>query len=187
MKRLAPFLLLAAALFAGCASPPAPVEEHPPAEPDVAIEAEEPELEPDGLHGASSQEVYRNTLAEVQKFIDNLNQTIRRKDFPEWRNALSDEYFEHISSREFLAQATESPALRRGRIVLRTANDYFFNVVVPSRTNSRVDEIELENDNKVRVYHIETRSAGGDGSETRTRRLRLYELVKIDNNWKISN
>jgi hypothetical protein len=180
MKRLTPFLLLVSGLFVVCTTPPVAVEEPQP----EAVVAEVPV--PHG--GAVSQEVYDATLAEVKGFIDGLNQSITRRNFSEWRGALTDEHFAQISSPEFLAQASESPALRRGRIVLRTANDYFTNVVVPSRANSQVDEIEIEG-NVVKAYYLETRNTRGENNEViaETRRLRLYELVKIDGNWKISN
>jgi len=133
--------------------------------------------------------MYDVTLAEVKSFIDNLNGVISRRNFSQWRAALTDEYFAQISSREFLAEASESPALKAGRIVLRTANDYFTNVVVPSRANSQVDEIEFEGENVVRAYYLETRTVRGENNETatETRRLRVYELVKINGNWKISH
>jgi len=188
MKGVKLYLLLVPALFVVCTSQPATVvEEEPQAEPTVVVATEEPV--PDLPGGAKSQEVYDNTLAEVQRFIENLNKTISSRNFSQWREALSDGYFEHISSREFLAQVSESSALQARKIVLRSANDYFTNVVVPSRANSQVDEIEFVDDNTVRAYYVENRSVRNANNETvtETRRLRLYELVKVDNNWKISN
>ena len=133
-----------------------------------------------GLSGSEtvSQEVYDQTLAEVKLFIDNLNTIIRSKNFNGWRRALSDEYFATISSRDFLAGASEMPALKIQKIVLRSANDYFEKVVVPSRANSRVDTIDITADGIVKVYHID---------EKQSKPLRLYELSKIDNNWTIVN
>ena len=183
MKRVKLFLLLVPALFVVCRSLPTTVEEEP--QPDPAV-AEEPTPTPSG--GARSQEVYDNTLAEVQRFIENLNKTISGKNFSQWREALTDQYFEHVSSREFLAQVSESSALQTRKVVLRTVNDYFTNVVVPSRANSKVDEIEFVDDNTVRAYYLEARSVRVENEVvTETRRLRLYELVKIDGKWKISN
>ena len=169
--------MLVSGLFVVCTTPPVAVEEPQP----EAVVAEVPV--PHG--GAVSQEVYDATLAEVKGFIDGLNQSITRRNFSEWRGALTDEHFAQISSAEFLAQASESPALRRGRIVLRTANDYFIYVVVPARDNSHVNEIEIDpqNGNRVRAYYNETRTRRG---QTETRRLLLYDLVKVGGNWKIT-
>jgi hypothetical protein len=57
-------------------------------------------------------------------------------------------------------------------------------VVVPSRSNSRVDEIEFTAQNRVRVYYVE-RSRKTDENVAETRRLRLYELEKSGDTWKI--
>ena len=182
MKRLTPFLFLVPVLFVVCNSPPSTAG----GQAQPVVQATEPEQPATSLGGAASQEVYDATLAEVQSFINNLNGVISRKSFSEWRTALTDEYYQQISSREFLAQTSETPALKTAKIVLRSANDYFTYVVVPSRANSQVDEIEFESGNKVRAYYLETRTIRGENT-TETRRLRVYELVKIDGNWKISN
>jgi hypothetical protein len=127
-------------------------------------------------HGAISDEVYEQTLAEVREFIENINTIIANKNYDAWRNTLSDECFARISSPEYLARQSESPLLTSRRIILKTPNDYFMNVVVPSRANSRVDEIEIDN-NEVTAYYLDTARGG--------RRLRVYELRKIGNDWKI--
>ena len=176
-------MLLVPLLFVACKSTPATIGDEPAADRAASGEPEPGNVDP-GAHGEVSQEVYDSTLAEVQRFIDNLNKTITGKDYASWRNYLSDEYFQQISSTEFLANASESPALKSKKVVLRSPNDYFINVVVPSRANSRVDEIEFETDNMVRAYFVETRTVRG---EQETRRLRLYGLIKIDDNWKIVN
>ena len=133
-----------------------------------------------------SQEVYDLTLVEVKLFVDNLNLLIQNKDYEGWKAALSDEFFHRISSPEFLANASQSAMLKSQKIVLRTPNDYFFHVVVPSRSNSRVDEIEFTAADRVKVYYKEERARRGNNtSPAETRRLRLYELIKIDDTWKI--
>jgi hypothetical protein len=146
------------------------------------LPAEEVAPETDGVaretdHGTVSQEVYDQTLAEVRQFIESLNRIIAGKNYNAWRNTLSDEYFARISSPEYLARQSEAPLLASRKIVLRTTNDYFLNVVVPSRANSQVDEIEIADDNAVTAYFVDTRPG--------KRRLRVYELRKIGNEWKI--
>ena len=187
MRRSILYLLLIPALFIACASKPAAIEEKPPADTGAAVEPAAAEQE--NIHGAVSREVYDNTLAEVRLFIDGLNKTISAKNYTGWRDALSDEYFGKISSPEFLAEASEQPSLKTRKIVLRSANDYFGQVVVPSRANSRVDEIEFEDDNRVKAYFVETRNVKDANNTTRTetRRLRLYDLIKVDDKWKIVN
>jgi hypothetical protein len=125
-----------------------------------------------------SKEMYDITLAEVQLFVDDLNLLILNKNYEGWKAALSDELFARISSQEFLAKASESAMLKSKKIVLKSPNDYFTQVVVPSRNNSRVDEIEFTAANRVKVLYLEER-------KNEVRRLRLYELIKIDGTWRI--
>jgi len=133
-----------------------------------------------------SQELYDDTLAEVRLFVENLNVMISSKNYNGWRDALSDEFFARISSPEFLARVSESPGLKSRKIVLQTPNDYFIHVVVPARSNSKVDEIEFIDTNRVKVFYIEERGRRTNSdSLTETRRLRLYDLIDIGNAWKI--
>ena len=130
-----------------------------------------------------SQEYYNFTLEEVQHFIFELNQIIRSRNYNLWRAALSDEYFREISSPKNLQQLSEQPAMTTRKIVLRTAQDYFTHVVVPSRANSRVDVIEFVSKNRVKAFTIiPNRVSGGE-----PQRLRLYDLEKINDMWTIIN
>ena len=136
-----------------------------------------------------SEELRAQTLAEVRVFADRLNTLISSKNYNGWKDALADQRFEQISSPQFLSTASESDILKSKKIVLRTPNDYFLNVVVPSRSNSRVDEIEFVTRNRIKVYFNEERTRKGEGNTTitETRRLRLYDLEKSEDTgeWKI--
>ena len=165
--------MLGFALLMACKTPPPPDVDPYPGEEVYEEEAPKP--------GASlnvSQEVYDFTLAEVKQFVNELNAVIQKKNYNGWKNALSEEFFARISSPEFLANASNTSMLKSQKIVLKTPNDYFTNVVVPSRSNSRVDEIEFTAINRVKVFYLEER-------RTESRRLRLYELIKIDDTWKV--
>jgi hypothetical protein len=128
-----------------------------------------------------SRAQYDSTMREVQQFIASVNQIIRNRNYSGWRNALSQEYFNEISSQEFLRRASGQPAMVSQGIVLRTPEDYFNNVVVPARANNRlddnVDSIEFSSRDRVTAYAL---NANGQ-------KLRLYELEKIGNSWKILN
>jgi len=128
-----------------------------------------------------SRDYYDTTMDEVQHFINDLNRIISTKNYNSWRAMLSDEYFREISSQENLQNVSEQPAMRTRRIVLRTPEDYFLYVVVPSRANSRVDAIEFVSRNRVKAFTVITNRAGEE------QRLRLYDLEKIGNTWKIIN
>jgi len=128
-----------------------------------------------------SQEVYNSTKIEVQAFIEKLNLIIRNKNYTAWKAELSPSFFAEISSREFLQQISDANALKGRGIVLNTAEDYFNYVVVPSRVNSRADDIEFITQNRVKAYTVITNRDG------ETQRLRLYDLEYIGNIWKIVN
>jgi len=128
-----------------------------------------------------SEEYYRTTKEDVQHIIEGLNESIRKKDYEAWKAALSNEYFAGISSPENLVLMSEQPAMKTRKIVLKTAEDYFINVVVPSRANSRVDDIEFVNRERVKAFTININKAGEE------QKLRLYDLEKINNTWKIIN
>jgi len=128
-----------------------------------------------------SQEQYQSTMTEVQKFIEEQNKNIKSKNFEAWKKSLSPEYFAEISSAENLKQLSELPGMKSRKIVLKTVQDYFANVVVPSRADLHVDEIEFISANRVKAFTITTNKAGEE------QRLRLYDLEKIGNSWTIIN
>lgn len=169
------------AMLVACKS--APSTEEAPLEELSAVE----ESAGDSNSLTVTQEMYDSTLAEVKHFVENLNSFIRNKNFEGWKNALSDDLLARISSPEFLAQTSESNLLRSRKVVLKTVNDYFLEVVVPARSNSRVDEIEFTATDRVKVFYKEERVKKGENNTTSTeiRRLRLYELVKKSDTWKI--
>jgi hypothetical protein len=57
----------------------------------------------------------------------------------------------------------------------------FFHVVGPSRASSRVDEIEILSNTRVKAFTVMTNRAG------EVQRLRLYDLERFGNTWKIIN
>jgi len=128
-----------------------------------------------------TQAQYVTTRDEVQKFIEQQNKVIKDKNFEAWKASLSPEYFAEISSKENLRRISDQPAMKTRRIVLTTAHDYFDHVVVPSRADLRVDEIEFISANRVKAFTLITNKAGEE------QRLRLYDLEKIGNSWTIIN
>lgn len=127
--------------------------------------------------GSISQEVFDSTKTDVQHFIVNLNQIIRDKDYVTWVSHLGGDYFAEKSSPEYLAQISEQPRLRTQKIVLTSPEDYFLHVVVPSRANDRVDDIEFISPTRVKAYTVTPNG----------QRLRLYDLENSGNTWKIIN
>ena len=128
-----------------------------------------------------SQALYTSTRDEVRQFIENLNRMIRSRDYESWKACLSKEYFAEISSQKNLSEISAQPAMKTRRIVLKVPEDYFQYVVVPSRADLRVDDIEFISSNRVKAFTITMNRAGEEV------RLRLYDLEKIGNSWTIIN
>jgi Zn-dependent M32 family carboxypeptidase len=83
------------------------------------------------IPGGITQESYDQVFNEVKAFIENLNIVIRNKNYSKWRDALSKERLDEISSPEFLADVSKTNSMKRRGIVLKTVYGYFLYVVVP--------------------------------------------------------
>jgi hypothetical protein len=175
MKRSIFYMLFPLLVILSCGSepkaepgkPPAPVEELTP----------EPTAEQGFDPLSISQEVFDSTKVDIKNFIENLNQIIRNKNYDAWISYLGSEYFSRISSRQFLDQVSAQPSMKSRSIKLNTAKEYFTLVVVPSRANARVDDIEFITQTRVKALTV---APNGE-------RLRLYELENSQNTWKIIN
>jgi hypothetical protein len=176
MRQLKYCLFFFLVLFNGCAAQKAAPPEGPltraPETTPVQTPAEEI-FDPAHI----SRELYDSTIHDVQSYIEELNRIISRRNYDAWKTNLSSEYFTEISSAANLKNISELPAMKSQRIVLKTPEDYFTYVVVPSRANSRVDDIEFSTQTRVKVYTINTKNE----------RLRLYDLEHVGNTWKIIN
>jgi len=124
-----------------------------------------------------SQEDRDAVMAEIRQLIQELNGIIRAQNYNAWVSFLAPDYYAQINSPEFLHERSQSPAMRTRNIVLRTSRDYFTHVVVPSRANDRVDDIEFVTSNRVNAFTVN--NAGN--------RLRLYGLERFGTEWKIVN
>jgi len=156
-------------------------------EPDKQAKAEiDPVVGNARNSGGLEDESYEEVFNEVKAFIENLNKIIQSKDYNKWRDALSKERLDEISSPEFLANVSNSEAMKKRGITVNSVNDYFLNVVVPSRANSQVDKIEILDNNKVRAFYMSSRRVvSGNKTRTETVPLLVYELRKSGNSWTI--
>jgi len=163
------------------------VPDTPPPEtiPEVVVQEEEEEFDPNSI----SEEAFAIAKAEIQALIADLNRIIRAKNYNAWLSYLDDSYLKQISSREFLEEKTEE-LYKRDQIVagnmgrdpahvakqvLRSANDYFTYVVVPSRSQDTLDDIAFVSQTHVKAYTVDSRG----------QRLVLYEFETIEGKWKI--
>ena len=195
---LLPFLLVLFMILACGSAPQTPVRTEPAStqipvlEEPVTHQASIPEqavvVQPFNP-GAISAAQYEAAKLEVQALIADLNRIIRARNYEAWVNHLADSYYALINSRDFLEERTEElyrrdvivaqnmgrdPRMVERRI-LRTGRDFFLHIVVPSRSNDRVDDIDFVSENRVKAFTIDTRG----------NRLILYDLEIIDGRWKI--
>ena len=171
--------LPAVLLVAACVSRP-PVEqpseeEESLPEPWLQEPAQQP-LEPPSAYRefVVTKEVYDRTFEEINELIGSLNEIIHEEDYEGWLGHLSDEYIRTTSDPEWLATQSEAPLLRQADIRLRDLHDYFTYVVVPSRTQAELGEIEFLDENHVKAV-----------AELRGRRVILYLLVREAGRWKV--
>jgi hypothetical protein len=155
--------------------------EEPPEEekePDDELVSEEPkeevEQEQQEDEFVVSEEVFAQTFSDVEALINELNKTIRNKNYDKWLTFLTEEYKDYYSSPGVLREISKKPTMQKYDIRLTTLKDYFTYVVVPSRSNARLDDLVFEDNNHVKAIMI-----------IDEQRVILYQLVKVDGEWKI--
>ena len=110
--------------------------------------------------------------SEIEEVVKKLNEITAKKDYGRWRYWLSTEYKKEFSKPEVLKKTSEGlPSNLKGK-QLKSIEDYFYYVFVPSRQNGRVDDIVYLTPTKVRVLKI-----------TATQSLIFYNLEKIGDRW----
>lgn len=180
-------------LFSCATSPPPPVIPEPVAEPvvepivepvvvpepepvvpviaEVAVVPEEPpafEVTP---------EKKQTTMAEISVLVDKLNAIIAKKSFSEWKSYLDQNYVRTYGDPVRLKEYSDrSPFLKQFNIKLKTLENYFTYVVVPSRADTVVDDISFVDENRVNVWTV-----------VDNEKVLLYLLKLYDKEWKISS
>lgn len=152
------------------ASPARPAQPKAPEKPKPAVANEKPR-KPIKV----SKEVYKRTFHEVEKVIDELNSIISNGDFELWKSFLTPAYRREMSKPETLAKLSKSPILESNNIVLKSLEDYFHWVVVPSRSDVRLDDLRFLNENTVEAIMI-----------VGNQQIILYRLEKRNGSWKIA-
>jgi hypothetical protein len=121
-----------------------------------------------------TEEVYQKTFEQIDGVIAELNAIIRARDFPRWEQRLSVPYRDRTSSPEFLAGVSESAALKKNGVTLRSLADYFNQVVVPSRSSAKLDRLAFVDATHVKAITV-----------IQGEPYILYWLVREDGTWKI--
>jgi hypothetical protein len=159
-----------AAVEPAAAEPAVPPVEEPVRAPVVYEEAFNP--------AAITQKEFDAAIFDIRQFISDLNRIVRARNYDSWVAHLSPSYFAQVSSPEFLFQISQrSDRLKARGIVISSARDYFLQVVVPSRANDRVDDIEFVSHRRIKAFTVNSKG----------QRLRLYDLERVEDGWRIIN
>lgn len=117
-----------------------------------------------------TQDFYDKTFEEINELIIVLDKIIADKDYDSWLTFLSQDYINTYSDKELLQEKSNSYMVE-----LKTIEDYFSDVVVPSRISLFLEEIVFDDKKHVTAWTT--------FNENKTK---LYQLELIDNSWKIS-
>lgn len=122
-----------------------------------------------------TEEEYEETFLEVDDFVAVLNNIISKGDFNSWKAYLTDSYVEKYGNNEFLKELSENPVLKDYGVKLKTLRDYFRYVVVPSRSEVKIDEIQFVTEEKIKVY-----------TYTQNTKFVVYQLIRNESGWLIT-
>ncbi|AIN92725.1 hypothetical protein [Treponema putidum] len=107
--------------------------------------------------------------SEIEEVVKKLNDITAKKDYGRWRYWLSKDYIKEFSKPEVLKKASEGlPAHQKGT-QLKSIEDYFYYVFVPSRQNKVFDDITYLSPTKVEARTTDSKV--------------LYRFEKIDDRW----
>ncbi len=152
-------------------------EEEDPEEKSGSDEGKEPQKDSvDDEPYVVTEKEYEETFSNIEILIQDLNQIIKSKNYDKWLTYLAKDYREYLSDPKTLKEISQEPVLKKYDITLRSLKDYFNYVVVPSRSNARLDDLVFVDKNHVKAIMI-----------INNKRIILYELKKIDGKWKIGN
>ncbi len=148
-----------------------------PAEPvdKTPIAQETPDRKPFDPQTITPEEK-RNTMVDIDIFIEELNQVIQRRDYDLWLGYLTKAYIDYYSSEAVLDEWSQFPVLKRQGVVLKSLKDFFFYIVYPSRGNAKPDDIEYLDYELIKVMAINSKGE----------RVILYYLEKVGNSWKMT-
>ncbi len=122
-----------------------------------------------------TKEKYQETFDNVRALIEQLNTIIANRDYEAWTQHLTEHYIETFSDPKTLAAISDQPMMKRQNIRLLTLRDYFLNVVVPSRADAHLDDLEFTSKTQVQAITV----ISGN-------RYILYNLRLENGSWKIA-
>lgn len=175
MKKLLFITIISTFLLMSCLTPKDEevVKDQPTEETIVAEEVTTPDPV-DEVYEVTEEE-YEETFLQIDDFVAILNNIISKGDFNSWKEYLSESYIEKYGSKEYLKELSENPVLKDYGVKLKTLRDYFRFVVVPSRSEVKIDEIQFVTEEKIRVY-----------TYTQNTKFVVYQLIRNESGWLIT-
>ncbi len=166
-------LFSAAFLLASCAT--VPQKQAPPAAPQTVEPSPNVAAPPPPVrHFVATEELYKKTFDEVEAVIAALTRIIAEGDYARWLTYLTTDYVGKTGSPAFLNEASQSGVLKKDGIVLTSLQDYFNDVVVRSRLQAKLEDINFVDATHVKAI---TRIQGAP--------VILYYLVQEEGRWKV--
>lgn len=122
-----------------------------------------------------SEEVYNQTAQEIEKLIYELNDIIKSSNFRAWKRYLTPAYIDKYDSTEDLNEYTELYKKKGYDIKLTTLEDYFYYLVVMSRSEPNLHHIDFLSSDRIIAW-----------AEYKNQLGILYKLEKVNGEWKIT-
>lgn len=189
--------ILSAVILSGCASTEVEkVPEEKTPEPVPVIEEKEPEQIPpapveidedkDAVVESTDDEEYSRSTSNVEvtkekfeedktqilKIIDELAVVMKNQDYFGWLKYLDENSKDYWSKKQNLQKA--SNRLPKKGFQLKSLQDYFKYVFIPSRVGRTVDEIRYETETQVKVVQTKNNTD-----------MVYYNFLREDGKWKL--
>jgi hypothetical protein len=101
-----------------------------------------------------SRELYNQTFTEVLHFLKEVDAIIAARNFKAWKAHCTAGYLALYSDPARLRELSQKPNLKDRRIVLKSLEDYFEYVFIPSRVETKLDKIDFIEKNRVKAIAI---------------------------------
>ena len=137
--------------------PKEPVREEPPVEEVPPAENEEHDRQGEYVRSIGStsnitKEIFEEDKRNILNIIEKLSVVMSKKDYKTWLTFIDDASVKYWSNRTNLQKAQSRLPVKG--LYLRTLEDYFKYVFIPSRAGRTVDEIRYENERQVKAVHV---------------------------------
>jgi hypothetical protein len=101
-----------------------------------------------------SQDVYEKTFDEIRQLLKKIDALIATRDFEAWKVNCTAEYLSLYSDPARLRELSQKPYLKDHNIVLKSLEDYFMHVFIPSRLETKLDKIDFIEIDRVKAVTV---------------------------------